>query len=178
MEFNQKSADFLDEAFVAEISDAQTPLRAYILKLVGNHHAAQDVLQETNVILWKKRMDWDPNTLFLKWAFRVAYFQTKAHFRDQSRERKRLTFSDELIDQLALNEPNFTSEAQLQEALNHCLEKMDTDKRNALIQRYAGKYSVEEIAKQIGLNPNTLSQNLRRLRSKLSICIQSRLQTT
>lgn len=173
----EKSDEFLDEAFVAEISEAQTPLRAYILKLVGNHHAAQDILQETNVILWKKRMDWDPHTVFLKWAYRVAYFQTKAHFRDQSREKQRLAFSDTLLELLAQDEPQFKSEASLHEALDHCLGKMDADKRKTLMQRYEGSESVETIADQLGQSPNTLSQNLRRLRSKLSNCIQNQIQT-
>jgi RNA polymerase sigma-70 factor (ECF subfamily) len=173
----QHTDAFLDETFIAEISDAQTPLRAYIFKLVGNHHATQDILQEANVILWKKRMDWDPSTPFLKWAYRVAYFQAKAHFRDQSREKQRLTFSNELIELLAQDEPHFTLEVQLHEALDHCLSKMEETKRSVLIQRYKGKESVEDIAEKVGLSPNTFSQNLRRLRSKLSTCIKNQLGT-
>ena len=173
----EKSDDFLDVAFIAEISEAQTPLRAYILKLVGNHHAAQDILQETNIILWKKRMDWDPSTVFLKWAYRVAYFQTKAHFRDQSRERQRLAFSDSLLELLSQDEPQFQSEAQIHQALDRCLSKMDADKRDTLMQRYDGCQSVESIAEQLGQSPNTLSQSLRRLRSKLSRCIENQIET-
>ncbi|WP_018968571.1 sigma-70 family RNA polymerase sigma factor [Rubritalea marina] len=169
--------DFLDQSFVSEISEAQSALRSYILKLTGNHHTAQDVLQETNIVLWQKRMDWDPTTTFLKWAYRVAYFQTKAHFRDQSREQQRLTFNDSLLDLLAKDEPQYDTEAPLQDALDHCLSKMDEEKRRLLLRRYQPDSSVEELAEETGQSANTLSQSLRRLRTKLSQCIRNQIQT-
>ncbi|ADE53642.1 sigma-70 family RNA polymerase sigma factor [Coraliomargarita akajimensis] len=173
---DQLPDSFLDDAFIVEISQAQVPLTAYVLKLCGNHHFAEDVLQETNVVLWKKRLDWDPATPFLKWAYRVAYFQTKAHFRDLQRDQKRLTFDNDLLDLLAEDEPQFHSMADLQDALNHCLGKMDTTKRTLLIRRYEGLDSVETIAAELEMSPNTLSQKLRRLRSRLAKCISTQVQ--
>ena len=60
-----------DSRFVNELTKAQTKMRAYIAKLLGNSPATDDVLQECNKLLWIKRKDWDPDTIFLKWAYRV-----------------------------------------------------------------------------------------------------------
>ncbi|MEO0795570.1 MAG: sigma-70 family RNA polymerase sigma factor [Verrucomicrobiota bacterium] len=165
----------LDEAFVIEISEAQTPLRSYIWKLVGHRQDVDDILQKTNVIIWKKRMDWDPETTFLKWAYRIAYFQVKAHFRDNGRERSRLQFDDSLIDLLAKEEPHFSSSNELLDALDTCLGKMDGERRDLLIRRYEGDLSVEALAEKSGRSANGLSQMLRRSRSQLSDCIHRQL---
>ena len=167
---------FLDEAFVAEISEAQVALNAYILKLVGHYHHAKDILQETNMILWKKRMDWDPQTPFLKWAYRVAYFQTKGHFRDQKKQKDRFFFSPDLLELLSADTPKDEGGEELRAALESCLKTLDQDKREALMERYQGEHSVEAIANRRGQSPNTFSQMLRRLRGQLSKCIEQKLQ--
>ena len=170
--------DYLNEAFVAEISESQLPLNAYILKLVGNYHHAKDILQETNLVLWKKRMDWDPETPFLKWAYRVAYFETKSYFRDQKREKVRLCFNDELLDLLSQDHPDEENNIEIKEALESCLQKIAPEKRTALLERYKGDHSVEELADRLGKTPNAFSQTLRRLRTNLSQCIQTQLSTS
>ncbi|MFD2255928.1 sigma-70 family RNA polymerase sigma factor [Luteolibacter algae] len=165
-----------DSVIVGEISKAQTPLRAYIWKLVGDRHHTDDILQETNLVIWQKRADWDSATVFLKWAYRIAYFQTKAHFRDAGRDKERLVFTDAVLETLAKDTPRFHENSALEDALEHCLEKMDSSKRSLLMQRYDGENSLETIAKLHNRQPNTLSQMLRRLRSQLSSCIEAQTQ--
>ncbi|WOO39382.1 sigma-70 family RNA polymerase sigma factor [Rubellicoccus peritrichatus] len=177
MQPSQTDSD-LDAGYVIEISESQIPLRSYIWKFVGNRHDTDDILQNTNIILWEKRMDWDPETVFLKWAYRIAYFQVKAHFRDRGREQKRLRFDDSLLDLLAHDEPHMFSSTKLFEALDTCLGKMETTKRELLVRRYEGSTSVEDLAKEKGYSANTLSQILRRMRSRLSDCIQLQLNTS
>ena len=64
--------------FVAELTKAQTKMRIYLAKLLANSPSTDDVLQECNKVLWVTRDDRDPETLFLKWAYRVCFFQVKA----------------------------------------------------------------------------------------------------
>ena len=87
-----------DSLFVSELTLAQAKMRNYLAKLLANSPSTDDVLQECNKVLWVKRSDWDPQTIFLKWAYRVCFFQVKAYFRNQSREK--LVFNGELLDLL------------------------------------------------------------------------------
>jgi len=167
-----------DEAFLLEITESQTLLKAYVWKMVGNAHHVEDVLQNTNIVLWQKRMEWDPETPFLKWAYRVAYFQTKAFLRDRAREKKRFVFNDDLLDSLAKDTPRFQDSQDLMDALGQCLSKLDQGKRSLLLKRYEDGSNVETMANDAGYKPNALSQLLRRLRSKLSDCITHQLKAT
>lgn len=167
-----KFSQNFDEEFVTEITESQAQLRSYIWKMVGERHAMKEILQNTNLVIWRKRMDWDPSTPFLKWAYRIAYFQTKAWLRDQNRDR--LRFSNETLELLANEEPK--PQEELLSALEECLQSMDGANREILLKRYQGQHSVEELADQYSRSPNGLSQLLRRLRIKLSDCIKTQIQ--
>ena len=164
-----------DSLFVSELTRAQAKMRIYLAKLLANSPSTDDVLQECNKVLWVKRSDWKPETIFLKWAYRVCFFQVKAYFRNQSREK--LVFNDELLDLLGSEEPDNSPPKEREEAMNKCLDKIDSQERSLLLERYQGEMSVEQLAKREGLQPNTLSQKLLRLRHQLQVCIQANLKT-
>ncbi len=174
----ESGGDNFDEDFIREITQSQTALRSYIRKLVGDRAKCDDILQETNLVIFKKRMDWDPTTVFLKWAYRIAYFQTKAYFRDKSRAEKRIVFSEKVMETLANEPPAFETEGELRSALDRCLEQIDPVKRKLLLRRYDPGISVETLAAEHGCTPNSLSQMLRRLRASLSLCIRGQLNPT
>ena len=165
--------DDLDSAFVNEIARSQPMMRAYLAKLLANSSSTDDVLQEANKVVWTKREAWDPETPFLKWAYRICYFQAKAYLRDLGREK--LVFKGELIDILADESPREISSGQREEALGECLEKLDSRKRNLVLRRYHPNETLKSMAKELGLPANSLSQQLRRLRLQLHDCIQKNL---
>ena len=85
--------------FVVELTSAQTSVYGYILSLLPDRTAAQDVLQEVNVTAWQKRADFQPGTNFFAWASKIAYFHVLSHRRKMSRDR--LVFDEEVLDYLA-----------------------------------------------------------------------------
>ena len=64
--------------FVTQITKVQRQLHAFILSMVWNPAEAEDVLQETNLVLWEKAAEYDPSRPFLPWAMRFAQFQAMA----------------------------------------------------------------------------------------------------
>ena len=164
-----------ESLFVAELTKAQVKMRIYLAKLLANSPSTDDVLQECNKVLWVKRKDWDSETIFLKWAYRVCYFQVKAYFRNQSREK--LVFNDELLDILGKEDPDQNNPKDREIAMNQCLGKLDNQDRSLLLERYQGELGVVQLAQREGISPNTLSQKLLRLRHQLLICIQANLKT-
>ena len=67
--------------------------------MTADANTADDVLQETNLVLLRKESDFQPGTDFVAWASQVAAFQVK---NDRAkRGRDRLTFDDALLGQLA-----------------------------------------------------------------------------
>ena len=55
---NSKGAP--DEQFIREFTQAQRPLYLFILPMTGNPADADEVLQETNLVVWAKWQQFEP----------------------------------------------------------------------------------------------------------------------
>jgi DNA-directed RNA polymerase specialized sigma24 family protein len=60
------------QEFVRELTVSQGRIRAFIVSLMPGSPDVGDVLQETNLSLWKSRERFQPNTNFIAWAFTIA----------------------------------------------------------------------------------------------------------
>src|SRR5580658_8631053 len=86
-------------AMVRLITNAQPTLYRFIRSLLPDANAAQDVLQETNLVLWRKSDEFRDKVNFMGWAFTIARYQVLAYRRDSSREQR--MFDQSLFDELA-----------------------------------------------------------------------------
>src|SRR5262245_43171691 len=126
------SAESRDE-FVRLLTGEQTSLFSYIATLLGDVNDASNVLQQTNMVLWRKADEFEAGTSFHAWARKVAYFQTLAYIRDMKRDK--LVFDEELILQLA-DRPTIEDEDERRIALRHCLGTLSESSLELLQQRY------------------------------------------
>lgn len=81
-----------EERMIGLISKHQTVLHGYIFALIQDISRTDDILQETNLILWRKAAEYDASKPFLPWARSIAWYQVKAATRNLSRDR--LVFSE------------------------------------------------------------------------------------
>ncbi|OAI53247.1 hypothetical protein AYO44_04240 [Planctomycetaceae bacterium SCGC AG-212-F19] len=160
------------DEFIMHLTAAQASLWAYVFSLLPDHMAAQDVLQETNLTLWRKATDFQPGTSFLAWACQVAYFHVLSHRRQMRRDR--LVFDDNVIAYLAERQADRAAElGDRLVALRGCLEKLPEPSRRLLQERYAPGGSVKDLAETDGRSVAALSQVLYRIREKLLNCIET-----
>lgn len=156
--------------FVALLTKSQRKLHAYIFSLVWNPADADDILQETNLVLLRKAGEFDATRDFLPWALAIARFQTLAGLK--RRQRLRFVFDESLAMFLAddaAREDRVLEARRL--ALATCLQKLPPAHRDLLIRRYEPKAVVGDMAASLGLSLKTLSDRLRRIRQKLLDCI-------
>lgn len=157
------------------ISKHQAALLAYILTLHPNRNEAQDILQETNVVLWQKVGDFQAGTNFKAWAFRIAYLQTLAHLK-RSERGNWLGFSSELVETLANEaEPVLEDFEQRHLALRGCLEKLPLKDRQIVHAHYESGRPLAEISAKIGRSVGALKQVLFRVRRALRSCVEANL---
>ncbi len=78
------------DEFTSQLVAVQRRLYAYILTILPNLADADDVLQDTNSVLLRKRKEYAAGTEFGAWACRVAYFEVLALRKKRQRERGRL----------------------------------------------------------------------------------------
>ena len=80
--------------FAELLTHHQGQLLGYIYSLVRNLDDADDLFQQTSLVLWDKFDQYDPSRTFAAWACGVARYEVLNFLRARSRDR--LYFSDEL----------------------------------------------------------------------------------
>jgi RNA polymerase sigma-70 factor, ECF subfamily len=162
------------EWYVQQLTSCQKRLYAYILMLLPDHAAADDVLQETNLVLWRKSGEFVEGTEFGAWACRIAHYQLLAWFRDVRRDR--LVFDPQLLGLLDAEANVLSTEIDDRRlALRLCIRRLTDHQRKLLRRRYDSGWSIKEIARELGLSPGAVATNLYRIRSELQECIQKSL---
>lgn len=95
----QDKANSLEPRYVGLLTKAQMDLYAFICMLLGHRDEAEDILQETNLMLMRHAAEYDGQRAFLPWAKAFAYNQVRKYLK--SRSRSPLVFSGELVDAIA-----------------------------------------------------------------------------
>jgi len=73
--------------FVKLLLEQQAALRAYIVSLMPGSDDVEDVLQNTNVVVWEKMEQFTQGTEFRAWLFAIARNMVKAQFRANKRHQ-------------------------------------------------------------------------------------------
>jgi RNA polymerase sigma-70 factor (ECF subfamily) len=165
-----------DAEFVQLFTRSQRRLYLYILSQVPSPLAAEEILQEANVIVWSKFRQFQPGTNFLAWCTQIANYEIMK-FRTR-RKRDRLQFSDEFIQQVAEEAVERSDELELRRtALLQCIQKLRPHDRELIQQRYAPGETGKNLAEVLGRPANSVYQSLGRIRRALWDCVQRRLAT-
>jgi RNA polymerase sigma-70 factor, ECF subfamily len=163
------------ETYLQNLISLQPRLYAYVLTLLADAVAADDVLQEANLVLCRKASEFQEGTNFEAWAYRIARLQCFAYWK--TRARNRLVPNEEALQQIASQ-----AEARIAEiddrtfALRKCLAELPQRQRELLEKRYAADGSLKQLAEQLRRSVASLSQTLYRIRGALLECIRTRLE--
>ncbi len=162
------------EQFVRLLTESQRLLYVHILGLLASSADADEVLQETNLVLWRKAADFQPGSNFVAWACRVAYFEVLAF--QKRRGWERLSFEPQLLEKLASESADRADHFDARrQALALCLSKLSPRDRDLILRRYQSSNSAAAIAGQVGRTVQATYQALHRIRTGLSICIRRTL---
>lgn len=160
--------------FVRLLISHQVSIRAYIISRMPGVPGASDVLQETNIVLWRKRSNFKLGTNFKSWAFAIARFEVKTHLRKLKREQTTFT-SDEFLQELSedcAGEPGEMENWLV--ALENCMEGLTPEERRLVEFRYRKKPLADYAP---GVSAGTLRERLHRIRAALRTCVTRKLKT-
>ena len=161
----------LQEQFAALLARHHSALMGFLLSLVPHWPDAEDLLQQTSVVMWRKFGEFERGSDFMSWACQIARYHTLNHLRSRSRDRH--VFSLELIENLA-DEGMADAEQYDAErvALRTCLTKLDARSRNLLGHCYQPGNTLRQVAESMGRTPNSIYKRLNRIREALLRCIR------
>ncbi len=161
--------------FASRLREAQTRIFGYIYSLVRNLDDADDLFQQTCLVLWDRYGQFDPERSFTSWACGVARFEVLNFLRSRSRDR--LYFSDDLNLLLIEAHENLAAD-QLEDrrdALSACLKKLRERDADLLQACYAAPVRIPEVASARGRSAHSIHNSLRRIRRTLFECVQRTL---
>ena len=149
----------------------QARLYGYLHSVVQDINDADDLFQQTTLVLWKKFDEFDRDRSFFSWACGVARLEVANFLR--TRGRHRLYFSDELNLLLveAQAEMDNAEVEDRREALARCVEKLRERDRQLLAECYGDTAGVNAAAERYARSSQSVHNSLRRIRRALYDCI-------
>ena len=170
---DQMKDDPIPFEYSRKLASIQRSLYAYILSILPHRADAEDILQETNLILCKKAKEYDPDGHFQGWAFRIARYQVMAHM-TKSR-RSKIHFSNELVDAMSEEDFDHQSVQLTQRALQLCYDLLPDHMKEIARLRFKEENNLKQISKAVGRPLGSISATLHRIRQKLMSCVQQKL---
>lgn len=170
------------DQFVALLTRAQPQIFGFIGRMVIDRTDADDVLQETNMALWRMADQFQEGTDFVAWACRVAYFRVLEQ--RSAAKRLRIRLGDamlELLARVSLDESRLDSLVAAEQlearrtALAACLDELPRRNRELLVDYYGKGRSLGDIGTALGRNANAVAQLFHRIRAILRTCVKGKL---
>lgn len=155
---------------------AESSLRGYILTHVRDFEVAEDLLQQTALILWQKFEQYDARRPFVAWALGVARLEILNATR-RPRTVRSLVEGD--LDGLIVGE-YLRLESELprrRQLLRVCLKQLPGSMTEAVRLRYEQGSSLEQIAGQLGKSLSAVKVILHRARLSLLECVRLKVST-
>lgn len=169
----------IDEAdarkrLMALITRHQRQIFAYIYTLVPDRPDAEDLLQETCVVICEKFDEFTPGSDFVAWACQIAWWRIR--YSRQKFARSKVVFDDTVLEAVARTATTMREELDARhEALALCLQKLAPRDRELVLTRYEPGSGVAEAARRSGRSMDAAYKALNRLRKLLHDCVTDQL---
>lgn len=166
------------EEFVDLIGLHTSRILAYIDALLLNWSDAEDLFQETCLMLWQKFDEFKPGTNFLAWALRIADHRVMKFHTKQARHA---AFTASLRDALMVDAVGLAEEQDAETSLRMlagCMDRLTENDRRMVTLCYAEGLPVRRVADAMDRSPQSVHNSLCRIRKWLLNCIQRNLRVS
>ena len=161
--------------FVRLLTKHQPDIYLYLRSLTLAPEEVSDILQDTNLVLWEKRGQFQMGTNFRAWAFQIVRY--KLLQKQVQRRRGGVCFSEALMDELALQASRCDNTFdELIDNLRSCIASLSPQDRDLIVQRYSPRATCEGIALAIGRPVRWVYKAVSRIRKTLLECILQRTE--
>ena len=168
-------ADDKTTLFLELLTANERSLYLYVHGLVPRDGEAEDILQQTKLLLWKHFDDFTLGTNFIAWARKTAFHQILTHRRKKKREH--LSLDEEALEALGHAISELADDgSERQDALRSCLTRLPTEHRQMVHLRYFDDLEIDQIAEQVSRTEAAVYRALSRVRMTLLECVQKQLE--
>jgi RNA polymerase sigma-70 factor, ECF subfamily len=152
----------------------QRRIYAFILTMVPNHGDAEDLFQETVLLMWSKFDSFARGTSFAAWGITVAKYQILS-VRKRHATRGML-FSQAAVELLHQESDRFLEQTDVRmQALRQCIDKLGPQDYELIRKRYRDEVTIQSIAQQMGRSVQGIYKRIVRIHDSLLHCVRKAL---
>jgi RNA polymerase sigma-70 factor (ECF subfamily) len=157
------------EEFLSLLAANQRKIFSYILAAVGRRNIAEEIMQQTLLIMWKDFDRFETGTNFSAWGKKIAYHKILEY---RKRNAKSVLFDSEVLQKfLDMSQKTSTGSDDRGKALEGCMKKLKESSLRILSMRYNQQKSCKEISEEIDRPIQTVYKNMSRIYMALKECI-------
>ena len=147
---------------------------AFILTLVPNSVDADDLMQETVTIMWRKFDDFEPGRDFVAWGIGIARYKI-LEYRKKKR-KSQIQFNDQVHALLEADAKNMLGRLDERlETLQQCLAKLSERDRRLIGMRYEKDLTVKAISERVEQSIHKVYRSITRIHDILLRCVRRTL---
>lgn len=159
-----------EEAIAALAEKYGKRLYSLAMNILGQHQDAEETVNDTYLEVWNSVPPKQPDPLS-GFVFRIGRTTALDRFRHNLAQKRNSTY-DVPLEELEACIPSKALEEQVEvrelgRMINHFLDTQSKGNRILFVRRYWFGDSVEDIARELGIRPNTASARLLRIRNQL-----------
>ena len=159
-------------AFQALYEQTSAPLYSSLLRLLRRRDAAEDVLQEVFVAVWRRAGDYRAaKRRPLTWLTSIARYRALDILRRQGRERP-MEEGEEPADESDTGEHEIV-DARSADRLNNCMDRLAPEQRRCVRLAYVEGLTHVDIARAVSAPLGTVKSWLRRSLQALKQCMDA-----
>jgi RNA polymerase sigma-70 factor (ECF subfamily) len=171
---SQYSSGERGERFMKLYTAMQRRLYGYVISLMPDVAAAEDIVQETVTLMWKEFDKFEPGTDFVAWSFCIARNKIYNYIKQRQTQKKHfspqaIAAIEEVVEQKSQNTD------QRYDTLRKCITKLSDNDRQLLALRYEVGATLRTVSQRVEQSVNTLYNRLYRIRIVLMNCIEKTL---
>lgn len=156
-------------------------LYAFIRMRIPDNEAAEELVNDTFMIAFRKHQSFDGSASFKTWLFGIAKNVCGTWLRKQQSLVNRLTIplDDDLLESTEQHLADYKGaetlleEAELDEALALCIDKLPARQRETLHWAWHEELSVIETAHRMACSAGTVKTQLHHARNKVMNCLRA-----
>ena|SRR5215469_16416726 len=145
----------------------QVRVYRFVLRLVGNQTAAEDLVSEVFLDVWRQAGRFEGRAAVSTWLLAIARFKALSSIRRKPEEE----LNEETVE--AIEDESDDPEVSIQKkdksaALRKCLEALSPEHREVIDLVYYHEKSVQEVAEIVGIPEATVKTRMFYARKRLS----------
>ena len=161
-----------NELFIRLLAEHERKLARYVMALVPRIADAEDILQESKLVMWREFSKFEEGSNFNAWARKVIFYRILTYRKAKKKESDRYVFSDAFYEVLGEEFEMGEERREKQfKQLQKCIGHLQPDHKTMIMLRYHEGEPIEKMAESIGRTVAACYKTLSRIRLNLKKCL-------